>query len=114
MGRLSLQVATEALAFAEPFRISGYVFDTVDVVVATLRDGEHEGRGEASGVYYLGDDVPVIVEQLEGAREAIEKAGGSVELIERKNPAELAAAKKGKAREARLADKAAKQDAAKA
>ncbi|HEV2595263.1 MAG TPA: 50S ribosomal protein L15 [Sphingomicrobium sp.] len=30
-----------------------------------------------------------------GAREAIEKAGGSVEVIERKNPAELAAAKKG-------------------
>jgi large subunit ribosomal protein L15 len=43
-----------------------------------------------------------------GAREAVEKAGGSVELIERKNPAELAAAKKGKVREARLADKAAK------
>ena len=69
---LSLDIATEALAFAEPFRISGYVFDTVDVVVATLRDGEHEGRGEASGVYYLGDDVPVIVEQLEAARDAIE------------------------------------------
>jgi large subunit ribosomal protein L15 len=30
-----------------------------------------------------------------GAREAVEKAGGTVELIERKNPAELAAAKKG-------------------
>jgi large subunit ribosomal protein L15 len=30
-----------------------------------------------------------------GAREAVEKAGGSVEIIERKNPAELAAAKKG-------------------
>src|SRR3954451_3102685 len=43
-----------------------------------------------------------------GAREAVEKAGGSVELIERKSPAELAAAKKGKVREARLADKAAK------
>ena len=43
-----------------------------------------------------------------GAREAIERAGGSVELMERKDPAELAAAKKGKAREARLADKAAK------
>jgi large subunit ribosomal protein L15 len=43
-----------------------------------------------------------------GAKEAIEKAGGSVELIERKDPAALAAAKKGKAREARLADKAAK------
>ncbi len=30
-----------------------------------------------------------------GAREAVEKSGGSIELIERKNPAELAAAKKG-------------------
>ena len=46
-----------------------------------------------------------------GAREAVEKAGGSIELIERKNPAELAAAKKGKARETRLADKAAKAQA---
>lgn len=72
MGRLTLDIATEALEFAEPFRISGYVFDAVDVVVATLRDGDHEGRGEASGVYYLGDDVPAIVEQLEAAREAIE------------------------------------------
>jgi large subunit ribosomal protein L15 len=42
-----------------------------------------------------------------GARDAVEKAGGSIELIERKNPAELAAAKKGKVREARLAGRAA-------
>ena len=46
-----------------------------------------------------------------GAREAVEKAGGSIELVERKNPAELAAAKKGKARAARIADKAAKSKA---
>ena len=44
-----------------------------------------------------------------GAREAIEKAGGSVNVIEVVPAAEKAAAKKGKAREARLADKAAKQ-----
>ena len=42
-----------------------------------------------------------------GARAAVEKAGGSIELVERKNPAELAAAKKGKVREKRLADQAA-------
>src|SRR5205085_7971720 len=42
-----------------------------------------------------------------GAREAVEKAGGSIELIERKNPAELAAAKKGKVRAKRLSDQAA-------
>jgi large subunit ribosomal protein L15 len=33
-----------------------------------------------------------------GAREAVEKAGGSVELIERKDPAALAKAKKGTAK----------------
>ena len=36
-----------------------------------------------------------------GAREAVEKAGGSIELIERKDPAELAKAKKGTAKAAR-------------
>ncbi len=49
-----------------------------------------------------------------GAREAVEKAGGSIELIEKKDPAALAAAKKGKAREVRIADKAAKTAANKA
>src|SRR5436189_324068 len=46
-----------------------------------------------------------------GAREAVEKAGGSIEIVERKDPAQLAAAKKGQAREARIADKAAKSNA---
>ncbi len=39
-----------------------------------------------------------------GAREAVEKAGGSIEIIERKNPAELAAAKKGSAKGRTKAD----------
>ena len=41
-----------------------------------------------------------------GAREAVEKAGGSVEIIERKNPAELAAAKKGSAKAAKATENA--------
>ena len=49
-----------------------------------------------------------------GAREAVEKAGGSIELIEKKDPAALAAAKKGKVRAARIEAKneknAAKKD----
>ena len=39
-----------------------------------------------------------------GAREAVEKAGGSIELVERKNPAELAAAKKGSRKAAAKAE----------
>src|SRR6185369_11803514 len=44
-----------------------------------------------------------------GAREAVEKAGGSIEVLEQKDPAALAAAKKGKTRDARLAAKAEKK-----
>ena len=80
MGRLRLDFATEALRLAEPFRISGYVFETVDVVVATLSDGEHQGRGEASGVFYLGDEAPQITETLESARGAIEAGPSREEL----------------------------------
>jgi len=58
-------------------------------------------RGGKDGVRILGKGeikaklALKVAGVSKGAREAIEKAGGSVELIERKNPAELAAAKKG-------------------
>ena len=72
MTKLTLDVAVEKLRLAEPFRISGYVFEEQDAVVVTLDDGEHRGRGEASGVYYLGDNAPQMVAAIEGARNAIE------------------------------------------
>ncbi|WP_374470213.1 dipeptide epimerase [Phenylobacterium sp.] len=70
--RLALSVAEEPVALAEPFKITGYVFTDMPVVVARLRNGAAEGQGEASGVYYLGDDVPAMVAAIEAAREAIE------------------------------------------
>lgn len=71
MTRLTLSVATEKLRLAKPFRISGYVFEAFDVIVVTLDDGRHQGRGEAGGVYYLGDDVAHMLAQLDGAGAAI-------------------------------------------
>ena len=61
-------------------------------------------RGDRDGVRLLGKGelkaklAFKVAGVSKGAREAVEKAGGSIELIERKNPAELAAAKKGAAR----------------
>jgi len=61
-------------------------------------------RGGKDGVRLLGKgDLKAklalkIAGASKGAREAVEKAGGSIEIIERKNPAELAAAKKGTAK----------------
>ncbi len=75
-----LSIETETLLLAEPFRISGYVFDTADVLVATLKDGEHKGRGEAAGVYYLGDDLDHMRAAVEGARAAIEAGPTREEL----------------------------------
>jgi large subunit ribosomal protein L15 len=71
-------------------------------------------RGGKDGVRLLGKGefsakLALRVDGVsKGAREAVENAGGSIDLIERRDSAELAKAKKGKAREARIADKAAK------
>lgn len=67
-----LSVETETLRLAEPFRISGYLFETADVLVVTLADGRHRGRGEAAGVYYLGDDLPHMRAEIERVRGVIE------------------------------------------
>lgn len=69
--RLSLDVAVERLPLAKPFRISGHVFTESPVVVAALSDGLHTGRGEASGVYYLGDDIAAMTVALESVGEGL-------------------------------------------
>ena len=70
--RLSFDVGVEMLRLKAPFRISGYTFQEVPVALVTLRDGAWEGRGEAAGVYYLGDEPKDIVATIESQRAAIE------------------------------------------
>jgi L-Ala-D/L-Glu epimerase len=72
MPSLKMTVAIERLPFSAPFRIAGFVFEHQDAVVVTLEDGEQCGRGEASGVFFLGDDVAHMVAALESRRTLIE------------------------------------------
>ena len=71
-------------------------------------------RGGTNGVRVLGKGELTsklsfkVAGVSKGAREAIEKAGGSIELIVPKDPAALAAAKKGSARAAKKAATAGK------
>ena len=64
-------------------------------------------RGGRDGVRLLGKGelkaklALKVAGASKGAREAVEKAGGSIEIVEPRNSAELAAAKKGKAKAAR-------------
>ena len=77
---LTVAYRIETHRLAAPFRITGYVFEASELVVVELSDGQHRGRGEAGGVYYLGDEAPQIVEALEANRSAIEACESREEL----------------------------------
>jgi L-alanine-DL-glutamate epimerase-like enolase superfamily enzyme len=80
--RLTLRTAIETWPMASPLQISGYTFSEFQVVVVTLFDGTHEGRGEAAGVYFLGDVPKTILAVIEDAREHIESGITCQELRE--------------------------------
>ncbi len=69
---IGLEVRNENLPLKAPFRISGYTFHDSPVTLVILRDGALEGRGEASGVYYLNDTPEKMLATIEANREAIE------------------------------------------
>jgi L-alanine-DL-glutamate epimerase-like enolase superfamily enzyme len=79
-GRVSLDYRVEKHRLSAPFRISGFTFETSELVVVELSDGEFTGRGEAAGVYYLGDDAAHIVAELDRHRDAIENSASREEL----------------------------------
>ena len=108
MRRLQMRVSTETLRLKKPFHIANFVWESSDVVVVILDDGQHQGRGEGGGVFFLGDDVAHMLAALEDHRDAIE-AGPSREELRGLMPAggarnavdcamwELEAARAGKA-----------------
>jgi L-alanine-DL-glutamate epimerase-like enolase superfamily enzyme len=75
-----LTVERAAIRFAAPFRISGYVFDAMPSVIATIAEAGITGRGEAAGVYYLGDDQDRMMMTLERVRSDVESGIDRVEL----------------------------------
>jgi len=72
MTGVKLSVAVEKVRLSAPFRISGYVFEEQEVVVVTLREGARLGRGEASGVYYLGETAAAMRSTIETHRDTVE------------------------------------------
>src|SRR3954470_5955292 len=68
----TLTVEKAAIRFAEPFRITGYVFEAMPSIVAQIVERGRTGRGEAAGVYYLGDDQNRMLETIEQVRLEIE------------------------------------------
>ena len=77
---LSLDLRVERFPYHQPFRISGHVFTETALLVAELSDGEHVGRGEGAGVYYLGDDIEHMLGQATSVRGAIERGATREDL----------------------------------
>lgn len=66
--------------FAAPFRISGYVFESMPAIVAEISEGPVVGRGEAAGVYYMHDDQDHMLVEAEQVRTFIEAGIGRSDL----------------------------------
>jgi L-alanine-DL-glutamate epimerase-like enolase superfamily enzyme len=80
MARRSLDVRAVKLRLKSPFRISGYVFEATDAIVATITEAGRRGCGEAAGVYYTGDDLAHMLSEIERARISIEAGADRAEL----------------------------------
>ncbi|WP_428684946.1 dipeptide epimerase [Sphingopyxis sp.] len=80
---LTLDYRVESFPLASPFRISGHVFTEAPVIVVTLSDGTWSGRGEAAGVYYLGDDIAAMTAAVDAVRSDIEAGVTSAALQQR-------------------------------
>jgi L-alanine-DL-glutamate epimerase-like enolase superfamily enzyme len=72
---MPLQVAAESWPYKAPFRVSRGAEAALEVVVVTLVDSQGRvGRGEAAGVDYDGETVPLLCAQIDAVRGQIERA----------------------------------------
>ena len=69
---VKLHAQIERWPLTEPFRISGYLFEVLEVLVVTLEYAGHEGRAEAAGVYYRKDLPANMIAQVESVRQRVE------------------------------------------
>src|ERR1700691_6541569 len=75
---MTLNIDRESWAYKVPFRVSRGAEAALDVIVVTLTDADgHVGRGEAAGVDYDGETVPLLAAQIEAIRPAIERVDGT-------------------------------------
>jgi L-Ala-D/L-Glu epimerase / N-acetyl-D-glutamate racemase len=67
--------------FRTPFAITGYTFSVADLLVVTIEEDGVCGRGEAAGVYYLGETGASMLAQAESVRGAIEDGADREALL---------------------------------
>jgi L-Ala-D/L-Glu epimerase len=69
---LKLGLEIERWPFLEPFHITGYTFESIEVLRVSLEHDGCIGVGEAAGVYYQNDKPARMAQQLEALRAHIQ------------------------------------------
>ena len=64
----TLEVAVDRLPLKKPFTISRGAVSELELVIATISDGAHRGRGECRPYPRYGESVDSVVAQIESLR----------------------------------------------
>lgn len=79
---MRLEVASESWPYKVPFRVSRGAEAELGVIVVTLANNKHTGRGEAAGVDYDGETVASMRGQVESLRARLEAGADLRSLID--------------------------------
>ncbi|MFC2952712.1 N-acetyl-D-Glu racemase DgcA [Marinicaulis aureus] len=69
-----------------PFRITGHVFEVIDMIEVEISESGNVGRGEGCGAYYLNDFADGMLDQVEALRRDIEGGLSREDLQEVMSP----------------------------
>lgn len=76
-----LDARIERFAVHGSFTIARGAKTHVDVVVAQIRDGDHQGRGEGTAIYYKGDSAEAALAAIGACGDAIAAGAGRADLL---------------------------------
>jgi L-alanine-DL-glutamate epimerase-like enolase superfamily enzyme len=75
-----VSIATNSWELKIPFKITGHIFTEARILDVSVSEDGITGRGESSGVYYLGETLESMVEQVKSVRLELEQGAGREQL----------------------------------
>ncbi|MEM6683461.1 MAG: N-acetyl-D-Glu racemase DgcA [Pseudomonadota bacterium] len=76
-----VDLALETWQLKRPFSITGKTMTHVELLIATIEEDGHCGRGEAAGIFYLGETGESMAAQAKGVAQAIESGATRQDLV---------------------------------
>lgn len=79
---MKLSVHSERWRLQRPFRIAGREWLDSPALIVEVTEGEHTGRGEAQGVFYLPETLEDMLLQVEETADAIVSGASRTDLLD--------------------------------